>query len=81
MSLCQYKDALGKPNEGFHKERLLGMARNDLLGTIAISVLIGFFMNKNILLVFIVIFLLGVLLHLIFCVDTAFIKFLKKLIC
>jgi fatty-acid desaturase len=80
MSLCQYKDALGKPNEGFHKERLFGMARNDLLGTVAISILIGLLMDKNIFLVFIVIFLLGVLLHLLFCVDTAFIKYLKKII-
>lgn len=81
MSLCQYKDVLGKPNEGFHKERLFGMARNDLLGTIAISVIIGLLLKKNILLVFIIIFLLGVLLHILFCVDTAFIKFLKKIIC
>jgi len=81
MSLCQYKDVLGKPNEGFHKQRLLGMARNDLLGTVAISVVIGLLIKKNVFLVFIIIFLIGVLLHLIFCVDTAFVKFLKRLIC
>ena len=81
MSVCQYKDVLGKPNEGFHKQRLLGMARNDLLGTVAISVVIGLLIKKNVFLVFIIIFLIGVLLHLIFCVDTAFVKFLKRLIC
>jgi hypothetical protein len=81
MSLCQYKDILGRPNEGFHKTRLFGMARNDLLGTIAISAIIGVLIKKNVFLVFLIIFLIGVLLHLIFCVDTAFVKFLKKMLC
>ena len=41
MNLRDYKDVLGKPNEGFHKGRInifgLSLASNDFLGTFGLA--------------------------------------------
>lgn len=74
MSLCKYKDIFGKPGEGVHKHRIFGLATVDLLGTILLSILLGYLLKKNILIMFLIIFLIGELLHYFFCVETALIK-------
>ena len=37
MSLCKYKDSLGKPKEGIHSYRFLGIAIADFLLTIVLA--------------------------------------------
>ena len=41
MNLQDYKDVLGKPSEGFHKDRInifgLSLASNDFLGTFGLA--------------------------------------------
>lgn len=68
--LCKYKDSLGKPNEGIHSYRLFNIAIMDLLFTIIGSFILSYILNKSFFLIFIIIFLLGIFLHKIFCVDT-----------
>ncbi len=75
MTLCKYKDILGIPKQGFHKTRLFGFALYDILGTIFIAFLIAFFFYRNILLkafliISLILFVLGIILHRIFCVNT-----------
>lgn len=70
MLFCEYKDVLGKPGAGFHERRFMGLAANDLFGTMFIAYLIslykgGFIMN------FIYLVVLGMVLHFLFCVDSA----------
>lgn len=68
--LCKYKDSLGKPKEGIHSYRLFNIAIMDLIFTIIGSFILSYIFKKPFFLIFIIIFLLGVFLHKIFCVDT-----------
>lgn len=80
MSLCKYKDVFGKPHEGFHKYRILNMALFDLIGTIFIGLLISYFCNQNALLVIIILLLLSVIFHNLFCVNTTLTKYTNNII-
>ena len=75
--LCQYKNVLGKPGQGIHSIRFAGIAVVDLVLTIIGAWIIS---KKTPYLSFINIFLLlivaGIVLHKIFCVETAFNRFL-----
>ena len=68
--LCKYKDSLGKPKEGIHSYRLFNIDIMDLIFTIIGSFILSYIFKKPFFLIFIIIFLLGVFLHKIFCVDT-----------
>ena len=80
MNLCKYKDYLGKPKEGFHETRipLLNIALYDTLATFVLSVIISliiyYFNKSNFLKIFLkttaILFILGIILHGIFCVNT-----------
>ena len=75
MLLCQYKDILGEPSQGFHSARLFGLARNDLIGTVIGAWLLSYWRNWSFLKTLLVVFILGQILHWLFCVDTAFLKY------
>ena len=70
MSLCRYKDIFGEPNTGLHSYRIGGMAAVDLAFTFAGAVLIGNWMEKNIIAVFIFLIILSIAMHWLFCVPT-----------
>ena len=72
MLFCKYSDIFGKPNKGAHSYRLFGVAIVDFGLTILIGILIGLYMNYNILYVCLILLLLGVLFHYLFCVKTTF---------
>jgi len=74
--LCQYKDLFGKVGEGVHSLRIFDIAVVDLGLTILIAYLIHLFLKYDFLIVFIVLFLSGILLHRIFCVRTTIDKLL-----
>lgn len=69
---CKYKDILGKPGEGLHSYRILDIAIMDVLFTILLAKFIQyhFFDAYSFWPIFIICFLLGVILHRIFCVKT-----------
>ena len=70
MNLCPYKKALGEPGKGVHSIRFMGLAVFDVLGTIVggygISKVTGMSVYESTL----ILFLLGIILHRAFCVDT-----------
>ena len=75
--LCQYKDILGKPGQGVHSYRIFNIAYVDVLFTIIGAYIIYLFFPKiNYFLILILLFILGIILHKIFCVRTTIDKFL-----
>jgi hypothetical protein len=78
FSLCQYRDILGKAGEGVHSYRLFGFAIVDVLMTIIVAWLIHRFLlpKYNFFIILAAFFLLGILLHRLFCVRTTIDKML-----
>jgi fatty acid desaturase len=74
--LCKYKDILGKPGEGLHKYRIFNLAIFDIILTIIGAFLIYYFFSYNFWLVLLILFLLGIILHRLFCVKTSIDKFI-----
>ena len=76
MSFCKYKNILGKPNEGIHSYRLFGVAIVDVIMTIIAAFLISFILKYSFLYTSIFLFVLGIILHRLFCVKTTVDKLL-----
>ena len=76
MNLCNYKNSLGIPGKGIHSYRFMGVAIADVIMTIIGSLIISFFIKKPFLLVLVVLFILGIILHQLFCVRTTIDKLL-----
>ena len=74
--LCKFKDVLGVPGEGVHKQRLFGLAAFDVIATIILSILISFWSNINVFLIIVLLFIMSIGVHKIFCVDTAIMRLL-----
>jgi len=75
--LCQYKDILGKPGQGVHSYRIFNIAVVDVLFTIIGAYVIYLFFPKiNYFVILILLFILGIILHKIFCVRTTIDKYL-----
>jgi len=72
MLLCKFRDSLGIPGEGVHSKRFLGLALNDIIGTIIIIWILSRLSKLSLMKSSIVIITLTVLIHRIFCVNTAF---------
>jgi len=69
--LCPYKDILGKVGEGAHSYRVANIAIVDVIMTIiGAFVLHYFYPNYSVLSIAVVLFLLGIILHRLFCVRT-----------
>jgi hypothetical protein len=68
--LCQYKNLLGVPGKGIHSYRIFNIAIADVIMTIIGAYLISWGFKLNFWLVLIILFLLGIVLHHIFCVKT-----------
>lgn len=69
-SFKKYSNIFGKPKTGFHSFRMFDIAINDFLGTIAISGLISYYLKYNFLLVLIILLIIAIILHRLFCVNT-----------
>lgn len=77
--LCQYKDILGKPGQGIHSYRIFNIAYIDVLFTIIGAYIIYLFYPKiNYFVILILLFVLGIILHKIFCVRTTIDKYLFR---
>ena len=70
FGLCKYKDILGKPNTGLHSLRILDIAIIDVLGVIIVGMLISNTFKIPLLYTIISLFILGIILHRLFCVRT-----------
>jgi uncharacterized membrane protein len=70
VDLCRYKDIFGRPREGAHAYRLFDIAVVDVAATVLVAYIIarvfGFVFWKSL----VTLFLIGVILHRVFCVRT-----------
>jgi hypothetical protein len=76
MDLCKYKNALGVPEKGVHSYRLFGLAIADVIMTILGALFISFFFKTKFVYTLVLLFVLGIALHRIFCVRTTVDKLL-----
>ena len=86
MSLCKYANALGEPGKGVHSIRIFNIAIVDVLFTIILALVFAIFFKYVIkiqgtfLKIFIItllsLFILGIILHRLFCVRTTIDKLL-----
>jgi len=85
MSLCKYKNMFGEPNTGAHKIRIFDFAIVDIVMTVIVAFIIYYVMirirpqlanTKNLLLVIVGLFVLGIIMHRLFCVRTTVDKLL-----
>ena len=75
--LCKYKNVLGKVNTGLHSYRILDIAVIDVILTILLAYVVKLiFPNKKFILILVLLFLLGIILHRLFCVRTTIDKLL-----
>lgn len=70
MDLCQYSTALGTPGVGFHEARLGNFALWDVVGTFVIAFMISILAATPFLKTTVVLFILSIFLHWLFCVKT-----------
>lgn len=68
--LCQYQDLFGKPNQGIHSIRIGNFAIIDIIVTIGLAWFLAEKFNWNLKIVLVVVFVIGIFAHRIFCVRT-----------
>lgn len=75
---CEYKDIFGKVGEGVHSYRVFNIAVVDVLATIIIAYLLKIFVfpKRSFIKLTIILFLLGIILHRLFCVKTTIDKYI-----
>jgi len=70
MSLCKYRYALGIPNRGVHSYKIMGISIMDVLMTFIGAGLFSYFFKISFVYTSIFLFILGIILHRLFCVRT-----------
>jgi uncharacterized membrane protein len=76
MNLRKYKDALGVLGKGIHSYRIFNIAIADVIMTIIGAYILSLIFKTPFLYTLISLFVLGIILHKIFCVRTTIDKFL-----
>ena len=85
MSLCKYRNIFGEPKTGLHNYRIFNIAVFDVLATLLVSVIIHqiiivewlkMYSIIKLWMVIVFMFVLGILLHQLFCVRTTVDKLL-----
>lgn len=74
--LCKYKNILGKPGTGVHSYRFMNIAIVDVLLTFLLAFVISYYTKYSFLYVSIILFILGIIMHRLFCVRTTIDKLL-----
>ena len=69
--LCKYKDIIGKPGEGAHAYRFLGISIVDVLTVLLAAFLISWIYKISLFYTIIPLFFSGIIVHRMFCVHTA----------
>jgi hypothetical protein len=79
VNLCQYKDILGKPNEGLRKSyRAFDISLVDLVPAILLGLLLASIFKISKLNGVLISLILGIIFHRLFCVETTIDKLLFK---
>jgi len=72
----KFKDIFGRPGEGLHRYRIFNIAVVDVILTIPLAFLISRYFKVCIYKTTIVLFILSIILHRLFCVRTTIDKLL-----
>ena len=70
MNLCKYKNILGEPRKGIRSFRFMDISIIDTLVTILAAIYISKKFKKPLFTTLIILFILGIIVHKIFCVRT-----------
>jgi len=76
MDLCKYKNALGQPGKGIHSYRIFNIAIADVIMTLIAAIFISMIFKISYFRSASILFILGIILHHLFCVKTTVDKFL-----
>ena len=76
FNLCPYKYIFGEPNKGVHSYRIFDIAIIDVIFTLIGAYIISIYYKCNFIHVSIVLFILGIIAHRLFCVRTTIDKLL-----
>ena len=76
MKFCQYSNIFGVAGQGVHKYRIFDTAIVDYVGTILLAMILTKFTKIPFVISTIIMFVLGILMHALFCVNTNAVKFL-----
>jgi hypothetical protein len=76
MSLCKYKDVLGVPGKGVHSYRIFNIAIADVVMTIIGAYILSLIFKTPYSYTLLAFFILGIILHRLFCVQTTLDKLL-----
>ncbi len=71
-----YSNIFGEPNTGIHSYRIFNIAIVDVILTIIGAFLISYLFNLNFIKCLLILFILGIILHRLFCVNTTINKFI-----
>ena len=77
MFFCKYKDSLGEPNKGIHFH-FMDIAIIDVIMTVLGAYMLALLFNGSFTCILIILFLMSIILHKLFCVDTTVNLFLAK---
>jgi len=78
ISLCPYKLLFGVPGEGIHQFRILDIAVVDVLVVVLLAHFITVYTKGNFWYILLILFLVGIVAHRLFCVRTTIDKLLFK---
>jgi hypothetical protein len=70
IDLCKYKDIFGHPREGAHAYRIFDIAVVDVIATVVVAFIIARVFGLVFWKSLVVLFILGIILHRMFCVRT-----------
>jgi hypothetical protein len=70
MTLCKYSNILGEAGKGIHSYRIFNLAIVDVLSTIVTAKLTSDYFKVSFWKTLIIIFILGIIAHRLFCVRT-----------
>ncbi len=76
MNLCKYKNIFGEPNTGLHSIRIFNIAVIDVAMTIIAAYYISYYLKIDFYYTLLFLFVLGIFLHKLFCVNTTINKLL-----
>ena len=77
MTLCKYRNLLGEVGKGIHSYRIFDIAIVDVLLTFICAYIIYIFNTENnYFIILAIVFIIGIILHRIFCVRTTIDKLL-----
>lgn len=74
--LCKYRDALGVPGQGVHAYRFMGVAIVDVVLTVIAAAVIAVVTGWPFIYVLTGLFVVGIIMHRLFCVRTTVDKLL-----